>query len=136
MVLTPTDYAVLTIAAGGAAIGLFLGLSGAAAFLAGTAVSVCCAIFGWSLLGEYVTTPWMRVLAMVIGVLLAFGLARFLVRRFIHVMIAQPGDAIFGALTLGAVGAAAALGAVWLGRYLQILPYPSALLDGVLGYVG
>jgi len=136
MVLTPTDYAVLTAAAGGAVVGLFIGFSGMVAFLSGSVASAFCATFGWSLLECLALTPWLRVLAVVVGSLLAFGLVRMLVRRFIHVMIAQPGDAIFGALAAGAVAGAVGLGAVWLANLAGILPCPSALLDGVLGYVG
>ena len=136
MLLTPTDYFVLTAAAGGAVLGLFIGFSGAAAFLSGTLVASFCALFGWQALGAYVSMPWLRALATVVGALLAFGLTRMIVRRFVRVMFAQPADAIFGALAAGFSACACALGLVWLGNFLGLLPYPSALLGEVLSHVG
>ena len=49
MDLAPSDYVILALAAGGALTGLFIGFSGALAFLAGSVGATFAARIGWPL---------------------------------------------------------------------------------------
>ena len=64
----------------------------------------------------------------VIG-LVAFGIVRMIIRKIVHGMLAQPADAIFGALVAAVSGFALAVGAVFLLGYANILKTNSALVD-------
>ncbi len=137
MNLAPPDYLVLALAAGGAVTGLFIGVSGALAFLAGTAGAVLTGHFGWPLSSDYFGSALARGVAVAIASLLAFWIVRTLVRRTVKFAVAQPGDAIFGALLAAASGLAVGLGLVWLGQFLGVPGAEgSVLLGEVIGNVG
>ena len=53
MDLAPSDYVILALAAGGALTGLFIGFSGALAFLAGSVGATFAARIGWPLSASY-----------------------------------------------------------------------------------
>ncbi len=137
MTLAPPDYVILALAAGGAVTGLFIGVSGALAFLAGTVVAVFVGRFGWSLSADYLESGLARGLAVFVMTLLAFWIARMLVKRTVKVAMAQPGDAIYGAVLAAVSGLALGLGAVWLAQFLGVPGAEgSVLLQEVAAHVG
>ena len=105
--LLPADYAIFALALVLATTGLFKGLSGMVAFAAGTFACAFAATAGWSASGAYFDAAWKRLFAVLAVALLAFGAVRTLCARFIHVLVAQPGDAIFGFLAGALAGLAA-----------------------------
>lgn len=137
MTLAPPDYVILTLAAAGAVTGLFIGVSGALAFLAGTFAAFCMGRFGWACSSNYLESGLARALAVAIAMLLAFWIVRALVKRTVKVAVAQPGDAIFGSALAAVSGLALALAAVWLAQFLGIPGAEgSVLLEGVCAHVG
>ena len=103
--LQTMDYVLLGLAAALAITGLFRGLSGTLAFLIASIAGLGVVTFGWPLSAEYWSAVWMRAGAILIATLLVFGLVRFVVQRTIHVLLAQPADAIFGFVSGALVGA-------------------------------
>ena len=103
---TGLDCALGCVAAALAVIGLVRGFSGTLGTLAGTAAAVAVGAFSWSLslslAGRYVSTPSVeRLVAGVIDFsfsLVAFGLVRRLVARFVSFLVHQPLNAILGAM--------------------------------------
>ena len=137
MTLAPPDYLILALAAGGAVTGLFIGFSGALAFLAGTIVSSLVARMGWAVSASYVESTLGRGFAVSLAALVAFWVARALVRRTVRLALAQPGDSIFGVIAAAASGLAVGLGVVWLAQFLGIPGAEgSLLLEKVVAYVG
>lgn len=137
MELTGADYVVLAVTLGGAVIGLFIGFSGALAFLCGAAASAAAGTFAFPLLAAEIANVWARGAVVGLGGLLVFGLVRLIVRKLVHGLVAQPGDAIFGSLTAAASSFAMVLAVVWLLGTLTGEPaFTSALLQKVLAYVG
>ena len=137
MALTGADYAVLAVTLGGAVIGLFIGFSGALAFLCGTAAAAAAGTFAFPLLAAEIANVWARGAVVGLGGLLVFGLVRLIVKKLVHGLVAQPGDAIFGSLTAAASSFAMVLAVVWLLGTLTGEPaFTSALLQKVLAYVG
>lgn len=137
MDLLTADYVVLGFTLGGAVIGLLIGFSGAFAFLCG---SIAAAAFG-HFFNQYLRTVidhgGLRGLVLTVSALLAFGLVRIIVRRFVRGMLAQPGDAVFGMLTASAAGVVLSLGGIWLWNF--VVPdhaVASILLRQVLGLIG
>lgn len=114
MTLELADYIVLSITAITAVLGLFIGFSGTLAFLSGTLLAAACGYFAWAPSADLIANSWLRALAVGIASLLVFGLVRFVVRKCVHGLVAQPGDAIFGALTSALSGALVSLGVVGL----------------------
>lgn len=108
------DYVILAVAAGGAVAGLFIGFSGSLAFLAGSVSAAVAARFGWAFSAGFIESPWARAAAVAVGAILAFGIVRWLVRKFVHGLVAQPGDALLGAAAFGAVCLGLSLAAVHL----------------------
>ena len=137
MNLAPCDYVILAMAAGGAVTGIFIGISGALAFLAGTAVSAGAARLGWPITAEYLESGIARAAATTLLSLVAFWIARTLVRRTVKVAVEQPGDAILGALAAALSGFALGLALIWLGQFLGIPgTEESAFLQLLVEYVG
>ena len=103
---TGLDCALGCVAAVLAVIGLFRGFSGTLGTLAGMAAAVAVGTFSWSLslslAGRCASTPSAaRLVAGVIDFafsLVAFGLVRRLVSRFVSFLVHQPLNAILGAL--------------------------------------
>ncbi|MBO4448379.1 MAG: hypothetical protein J5807_02715 [Kiritimatiellae bacterium] len=116
--LLPADYAIFALAAVLAVTGLFRGLSGMVAFLAGSVAAALTATAAWDVSTAYLDSLWQRALAALVLALLAFGLARAAFAKFIHVLVSQPGDSILGFLSGAAVGLSAfafwAAAGMWL----------------------
>ena len=129
MELATADYAILAVTAVAAVFGLIGGFSGAVAFLAGLFVGSFVARFGWLVSASYLQTSWGRAVATLVIGLVAFGIVRMIIRKIVHGMLAQPADAIFGALVAAASGFALAVGAVFLLGYANILKTNSSLVD-------
>ena len=101
--LLPADFAIFAIAAVLAVTGLFRGLSGVVAFLAGLLASSFAVTAVWGLSQAYFDDVWKRALTTFVVSLLAFGLVRMVFAKFIHVLVLQPGESVLGFL-LGAAG--------------------------------
>ena len=137
MELTGADYAVLAVTLGGAVIGLFIGFSGALAFLCGTAAAAAAGTFAFPMLASEIANVWARGAAVGLGGLLVFGLVRLVVKKLVHGLVAQPGDAIFGSLVAAVSSCSVAMAVVWLLGTLTGEPtFSSALLQKVLACVG
>ena len=125
----PADYVILGAAAVAAVFGLFGGFSGALAFLAGTVGAAVAGRLAWDASLTWFDASWARALASLGISLVAFGLARKVVRLVVHGILAQPGDAIFGFFVAAASGLALALTAAYLLDVSNIWPVQSVLLD-------
>lgn len=125
--LLPADYAVFTLALVVSVTGLFRGLSGNIAFLAGTAAAGAALVFGWDLSSCYIDSIVLRAAATLVVTLLAFGTVRVIFAKSIHFLIAQPGDAIFGFLSGILFGAGIFLLWAKLGVALEYSAVSSAL---------
>ena len=137
MTLAPSDYVVLALAAGGAVTGLFIGASGALAFSGGTLAAIFAARLAWPLSASFLSSGLARVLAAALAALVAFWVVRALVRRTVKLAVAQPGDAVFGALMAALTGFAVGLGLVYLAQFVGLPGAEgSVLLEEVLGHVG
>lgn len=106
MNLLPADYVLLAFTALCALVGLFRGLSGTLAFFVAVGAAVGVGYATWVFAAPFLEGVWMRGLASFIAALLAFGLARLLVKKLVNGILAQPSDALFGAL-IGLLVAAA-----------------------------
>ena len=71
-------------------------------------------------------------MAALAAALLAFGIARLIVKKTVKDLLAQPADAIFGALTSAVAGFAAALAAAYGLENILGVAVDSALLGEVL----
>lgn len=137
MALAPPDYVILALAAGGAVTGLIIGFSGALAFFAGAVGAAFAARFSWPVSETWFDAGLARGVAVALIALLAFWIVRAIVRRTVKLALAQPGDAIFGALAAAVSGAAVGLGLVWLAQFLGIPgAEESVVLGEVIGHVG
>lgn len=114
MTLEPADYVVLSTTVITAVFGLFIGFSGTLAFFAGALLAVACGFFAWDPSADLIANSWLRALAVGVASLLVFGLVRFVVKKSVHGFVAQPGDAILGALVSALTGATVSLGVVGL----------------------
>ncbi len=130
------DYVILAVAVGSAVLGLFIGFSGALAFLAGLVVAGVVARVGWTLSADYLAARWARGLGTLVVTLLGFGIVRVVVRKCVHGLLAQPADAILGSLTALVSGAAVSLAIAWLLAHFGILSFESRLLGEVVSLVG
>lgn len=137
MNLAPPDYVILAFAVGGAVTGLFIGVSGALSFFAGTIGAVFAGRFGWAYSANYLESPLARGLAVSIATLLVFWIVRALVKRTVKFAVAQPGDAIFGAILATVSCFALGFSAVWLAQFLGIPGAEvSVLLEKVFAHGG
>ena len=130
------DYVILAVAVGSAVLGLFIGFSGALAFLAGLVVAGIVARVGWAYSADFLDARWARGLATLVVTLLGFGIVRVIVRKFVHCLLAQPADAILGSLTAFISGAAVSLAIAWLLTHFGVLSFDSRLLGEVTSLVG
>lgn len=137
MELTGADYAALAVTLGGAVVGLFIGFSGALAFLCGTAAAAAAGTFAFPMLASEIANVWVRGAAVGLGGLIVFGLVRFLVKKLVHGLVAQPGDAIFGALVAAVSSFSLVMSVLWLMGTLTGEPlFASVILQKVLACVG
>ena len=132
----PADYVMLGVAAVAAFFGLVGGFSGAIAFLAGSVGGAVAGRVAWSASLDWFDAAWARALASLALALVAFGLARKVVRLVVHNILAQPGDAIFGFLVAAASGFALALTAAHLIVLADLWPVKSVLLDQARALLG
>ena len=114
MALGSSDYIIIGISLAAAVLGMFGGLSGALAFLAGVGSAV----------------------AALLCALVVFGIARLIVKKFVKNLLAQPADAIFGALIAAFAGFAAAIAGAYAFEHVLDMPVDSALLAEVVGLFG
>lgn len=136
MTFHTADYVLAAATLVAAILGLFGGFSGALGFCAGVAAAAITGRFGFPLIGNFVTTRWIAGLVLLSAVLLAFGLARVIVKRIVKGLLAQPADAIFGSLVAAFTGAALALAALFAAKNLGGWQFESsayALVTGLLG---
>lgn len=137
MELLAPDYVVLAIALAGCVVGLFVGFSGALAFLLATVVAGGAASFAWPMLVSEFPSVGLRGTVVAIGALILFGIVRALVKRFVHGLVAQPGDAIFGALISASAAFGCGLAAIWfIGFLTGDNSFDSALLREALALIG
>ena len=114
MALGVAEYAILAASLGAAVIGLFIGFSGSLAFLAATISAVATVYFGWTLSIDLLPNVLVRGSAVSTASLFVFGIVRWIVKKMVHGLMAQPGDAIFGAIAAGAVGLCLSSGGIML----------------------
>ena len=137
MNLAPPDYVILALAAGGAVTGVFIGLSGALAFFAGAVGALFASKFCWPLTASYFSSGMARGVAVSLASLVSFWIVRAAIRRTVKLALAQPGDAVFGAVAAAVSGLAVGLGVVWLAQFLGIPGSEgSVLLSEVAAHVG
>lgn len=130
------DWMVVLIATAAAIGGMIIGVSGALAWLLATAVSCVAFRFCWGGYSALIAIFWVRVIVTAITLLLIFAAVRALVKKFIRVLVAQPGDAIFGAIISATVGFAFAVGALWLIAQTGFIDFKSYFLEAVAAFIG
>ena len=132
------EYVIFAATLGAAVVGLFVGFSGSLAFLAGSLAASATARFGWAMAAEHIPNVWARGVAMSVAALLAFGIIRWIVKKMVHGLVAQPGDAIFGAIVAGAVGFCFSAGGIMLLAAFGLIDQSSVpqLLLELLPHVG
>lgn len=132
MDLLPADYVLGGFAVLLTVMGIFRGLSGTLAFVAALLAAIAVAFFGWRISADAIQATWMRAGAVLVATLLVFGVVRLVIRKCIHGLLAQPSDAVFGALIGGVVGVLPLFGWAMFGRYLEY----SRLATFVAGLIG
>lgn len=138
MELGVLDYIILTMTLCGVIVGLFIGLSGAVAFLVGSVAAGFAGRLGWPLSAHLFEAGWSRMLAVIVFTLVVFWIVRLLVRKTVHGAVAQPGDSIFGALVAGFSAFAVALAALWGLAHLGLADFAaqSVIFGKVFSSVG
>ncbi len=125
------DYVLCGLTLVMAVTGLFRGFSGTIAFALAAAAAAAAGTFGWAWSATLTASAWQRVAGVLVASLLAFGIVRLIVKKLVNGLLAQPSDAILGALVGAAIGATAVV--VW--ALSGIYPEYSALVRTVAGYV-
>lgn len=115
----PADYALCGITLVMTVLGLFRGFSGTLAFVLAAIAAVFTAMFGWPFSATLTETMWMRGAGVLVATLLAFGFVRLIVKKLVNGLLAQPSDALFGALTGAALGVLLLVGWTLSGMYLE-----------------
>ena len=90
------DYCLVVIGMFFAIMGLFKGLSGNLAFFVSLLASAFVARPLWMYLSAVLESLPLRAVAVFVISLLFFGLVRFIVKKCVNGLLAQPADAIFG----------------------------------------
>lgn len=96
--LQVADWVLLALTVVFAVLGLFRGFSGTIAFVAALAASGFSIVPGWALSACASESLWVRRGVCLIAVLLVFGIVRWLIKKLVNGLLAQPTDAIFGML--------------------------------------
>ena len=104
MQLLPADYVLGGITLVMAVTGLFRGFSGTLAFMLATVAAAGAGFLGWPYSASFTPVLWMRGAGTLVGVLLVFGLVRLIVKKLVGGLLAQPSDALFGAVIGSLVG--------------------------------
>ena len=138
MQLATVDYIVLGVTLVGAVLGLFGGFSGALAFLAGVGAASASVRFGWDALAARISTQWMLALAALAMALVAFGIARLIVKKTVNKLLAQPADAIFGALTAAVAAFGVSVAVLYVVKQVggEDVQFESVILRDVLSCIG
>lgn len=104
MQLQPADYVLCGITLVMSVTGLFRGFSGTLAFVLATVAASAAGLVGWPYSASFTPVPWMRGAGTLVGVLLVFGLVRLIVKKLVGGLLAQPSDALFGAVIGSLIG--------------------------------
>ena len=82
---------------------------------------------GWEQSAAYTQEMWIRAVGTLVATLLVFGIVRFIVKKLVNGLLAQPSDALFGFVVGALIGAL--IIAVWakLGICLEYSNLASAL---------
>ena len=131
MQLQPADYVLCGLAVIATATGLFRGFSGTLAFLVASSAAAAVGTFGWRWSTALSDSAWIRAVGSLVASLLAFGIVRMCVKKLVNGLLAQPSDAILGALAGAAVGAAVPLVWAWSNFHTEI----SSIATAVAAYV-
>lgn len=107
MTLLPADWAVVAAAAALFIFGAVAGLSGVLAFAVSTVSAAAAAVFLWPVACGAIPSKWAAGAAVFAASLVVFALARWIVKKTVHVMVAQPADSLFGIILALALSAAA-----------------------------
>ncbi|MBO5643126.1 MAG: hypothetical protein J6S51_03875 [Kiritimatiellae bacterium] len=125
--LLPADFVILAFALVIAITGLFRGISGTIGFILGASAGIGTIVFGWDMTQAYFDSLLVRVVVIGLIALLLFGLVRLVFTKFVHCLVAQPGDAIFGFFSGLLLGAALFAAWAWLGLGLEYSFIASAI---------
>lgn len=104
MQLLPADYVLCGVTLVMAVTGLFRGFSGTLAFMLATVAAAGAGFLGWPYSASFTPVLWMRGAGTLVGVLLVFGLVRLIVKKLVGGLLAQPSDALFGAVIGSLIG--------------------------------
>ena len=129
--LQTADYVLCGLTIVAAVTGLFRGFSGTLAFALASAAASLVGSFGWAYSATLTDVAWQRGAGVLVASLLAFGIVRLVVKKLVNGLLAQPSDAILGAIVGAALGAAVLAVWAWSGLY----PEYSALARAVAEYV-
>lgn len=133
MELLPADYVLCGLAIVLCVTGLFRGFSGTLAFFAACAAAACTAAVAWPYTATLVEPTWQRGALALVATLLAFGVSRMIVKRCVNGLLAQPSDAIMGAIVGLVIGALIVAGWGFSGlglEYSNLATEASRLIGG------
>ena len=130
--LQTADYILCGLTIVAAVTGLFRGFSGTLAFAAASAAAAAAGSFGWAYSATLTDALWQRGAGVLAATLVVFGLVRLIVKKLVNGLLAQPSDAILGALVGAALGAAVII--IW--AYSGLYPEYSTLVRTIAAYVG
>lgn len=132
--LFTADYVIGVVTLSAAILGLFGGFSGALAFCAGLVAAAVGGKCAYAFLASFFAARWSLALAALVVALLAFGLARLLVKHLVKGLLAQPADAIFGGLVAALTGAAGSILVIVAANRLLDAQIASSVGDLLLGF--
>ena len=130
--LQTADYILCGATIVAAVTGLFRGFSGTIAFALASAAAAVTGSLGWTRSAELTDVLWQRGAGVLVVSLLVFGIVRLVVKKLVNGLLAQPSDAILGAVLGTALGAAVLLVWAYSGLYTEY----SALVRAVAAYIG
>ena len=136
MTLLSADYVILSVAAAAGIAGLFIGFSGALAFLAATSVAALGGRTVWMFGAPYFEAAWTRGLVTLLAALVVFGIVRWAVKRMVNGLLKQPADAVFGFLVASLAGFALAAVAVYLANFFGLAEVGSTIVSEATGFLG
>ena len=131
MQLLPADYVLCGITLVMAVTGLFRGFSGTLAFMLATVAAAGAGFLGWPYSASFTPVLWMRGAGTLVGVLLVFGLVRLIVKKLVGGLLAQPSDALFGAVIGALIGVLTVVVWAYTGFHVEY----SSLAQAVVPYV-
>ena len=125
------DYVLAALALAMAMMGLFRGFSGSLAFVLAVAAALFTATTVWYYSENFTAEMWMRGAGTLVTTLLAFGMVRWLVKKLVNGLLAQPSDALFGFVTGAVFAGLITLAWAWSGIYTEY----STLVTALVPYV-